>query len=127
LAVFIEFGVMETEAIGIFPEYYREINCKGRNTKTHYLVNMWSVFHVHVYVVGFQAMNFLMRHGITCFGMGIIKDSENILHPSLVYINFFSKGGGTVMLSFYFLAISVRGKWKLRWFTKNRNQISPRL
>jgi hypothetical protein len=48
LAVFIEFGVMEAEAIGIFPEYYREINGKSRNTKTHYFINMWSVFHVHV-------------------------------------------------------------------------------
>ena len=65
LAVFIEFRVMEAEAISIFTEYYRKINGKSRNTKTHYLVNMWSVFHVHVYVVRFQAVKFLMHYGIT--------------------------------------------------------------
>jgi hypothetical protein len=33
LAVFTEFIVLEEEAISIFPEYYRKINGKSRNTK----------------------------------------------------------------------------------------------
>jgi hypothetical protein len=62
LEVFTEFRLMEAEAISIYPEYYRKINGKSRNIKKHYLVNTWSVFHVHAYTVRFQALMFHLHY-----------------------------------------------------------------
>jgi len=58
-------GVIEAEAISIFPKYFRKNKWQEWKQQTHYLVNMWSVFHVHVYVVAFQAVKFLLQYGIT--------------------------------------------------------------